>query len=161
MFRRMIETSTKSAWWTILLKLRSIIMRVILMVLIIVMASVIASSVTMWSMKVTTMATATSASIIAIVIIVIATTRRIKLSAVVLKLVSIIILLSPETLYMAFYHYIGPSRVYGLYCYLYSSCCGSSYLHLHIVLPVQGEGKVVEVAVVVLLCLSISFLCDL
>ena len=57
----MIETSAKSAWWTILFELGSIIMHVILMVLIIVMASVIASSVTTWSIIVTTMATATSA----------------------------------------------------------------------------------------------------
>ena len=94
----MIETFTKSAWWTILFKLSSIIMHVILMVLIIVMASVIASSMTKWSMKVTNMATATSASIIIVVIIVIATTRRIKLSTVALKLASIIILLSPSSL---------------------------------------------------------------
>ena len=99
MFRIMIETSTKSAWWTILFKLRSIIMHVILMVLIIVMASVIASSTTTWSMKVTTMATATSASIIAVVIIIIiATMRRIKLFAVALELASKIFLLSPYPL---------------------------------------------------------------
>ena len=73
MFRRMIETSAKSAWWTILFELGSIIMHVILMVLIIVMAPVIASSTTMWSLIVTTTAMATSASIIAIEIVVIAT----------------------------------------------------------------------------------------
>ena len=98
MFRRMIETSTKSAWWTILFKLRSIIMHVILMVLIIVRACVIASSTTTWSMKVTTMATTTSASIIAVVIIIIATMRRIKLSAVALELASKIIFLFPYPL---------------------------------------------------------------
>ena len=44
MFRRMIETSTKSTWWTILFELGSIIMCDILMVLLIVMTSVITSS---------------------------------------------------------------------------------------------------------------------
>ena len=63
-FRRMIETSTKSAWWTVLFKLGSIVMRIILMILIIVIASVIASSTATWSMKATAMATATSTSII-------------------------------------------------------------------------------------------------
>ena len=102
MFRRMIETSTKSTWWTILFELGSIIMHVILMVLIIVMASVIASSMTMWSiittMKITTMATATYASIIAIIIITIATMGRIELSVIALESASIIILLSPSPL---------------------------------------------------------------
>ena len=98
----MIETSTKIAWWIILFKLSSIIMHVIVMILIIVMASVIPSPMTTWSMKVTTTATATSASIITIVIIVIATTRRIKLPTVALKLAYIIILLSPFPL-------LGPS----------------------------------------------------
>ena len=134
------------------------------MVLIIVMASVIASSVTMWSIIVTTMATATSASIIAIVIIIIATKGRIELFTVALVLASIIILLSPSPLLRPSFWLsttIGPCRVYGLYCYLYNSHCGSSYLHLHTVLLVQGEGKVVEVAVVVSLYLYSSFLHDL
>ena len=43
---------------------------------------------TMWSMKVTTTAMATSALIIAIVTIIIATTGRVKLSAVALELAS-------------------------------------------------------------------------
>ena len=101
MFQRMIEASTKSAWWTILFKLSSI-MCVILMILIIVVASVIASSTSTWSMKITTMAMATSTSIIAVVIIVIATMRRINLPMVTLELASIIILLSPSPL-------LGPS----------------------------------------------------
>ena len=144
MFRRMIETSAKSAWWTILLKLRSIIMCVILMVLIIVMWSVIASSVTMWSIKVTNMATATSTLIIAIVIIVIATTQGVKLSTVPLVLASINILLSPVPL-------LRPSiwlsttilAPVGSMASIItsSSCCGSNYLHLHTVLSVQGRGR--------------------
>ena len=93
-FRRMIETSTKCACWTILLKLGSVIMSVILMVLIIVIASVIVSSMTTWPMKVSTVSTATSTTIITIVIIIIATTGRIKLPTVAMKLTSIVILLS-------------------------------------------------------------------
>ena len=151
-FRRMIETSTKSAWWTVLFKLGSIVMCIILMILIIVIASVIASSVATWSMKVTATATATSTLIIAVVIIVIATTRRIKLPMVTLKLASIIILLSPSPLLRP---PVWPPTVI-----LSPIGSGSSYLCLHTALPVQGEGEVVEVAVVILLYLCFSFLCD-
>ena len=165
MFRRMIETTAKSTWWTILFELGSIIMRVILMALTIVVASVIASSVTVWSIIVSTMATATSILIIAIIIIILATTGGIKLSMVALVLASIIFFVAPfpfaENLYMVFYHYIGPCRVYGLSCYLYNSNCDSNCLHFHSVFLVQGEGEVVEVAVVVWIYLYFSFLLNL
>ena len=122
------------------------------------MASVIASFVTMWSIKVTTMAMATSTLKIVKVIIVIPTKRGVKLSTVVLVLASIIILLSPSPLLRPSIWlsttYIDPCRVYGLYYYLCKSHCGSSYLHLHTVLLVQGDGEVVKVAVVVSLCFS-------
>ena len=98
MFRRMIETTAKCAWWTILFNLRTIIMHVILMVLIIVMALVIASSVTAWSVIISTTDTATSTLIIDIIIIIIAAVGGIKLSMVALVLASIIILLSPSRL---------------------------------------------------------------
>ena len=80
-------------------------------------------------------------------------TRRIKLPMVTLKLASIIILLSPSPL-------LGPS-VWPPTVILASIGSGSSYLCLHTALPVQGEGEVVEVAVVILLYLCFSFLCDL
>ena len=164
-FKRMIETSTKCTWWTVLFKLGSISMRIILMILTIVMASVIASSGSMWSMKITTMATATSALIIAVVIIVIATTRRIKLPVDALKLAFLNYFVGPfpfaGTLYMASYYYSGPYRVYSLYYYLYNSHCGSSYFLLHTLHLVHGGGEVVEVVVVVSLCLCFSFLHNL
>ena len=94
----MIKTTTKSAWWTILFELVSIIMHIMLMVLIIVVYSVIASSMTLWSIIVSTMAMATSTSIIAIIINIIAAMGGIKLSVVALVLASIIILLSPSPL---------------------------------------------------------------
>ena len=96
-FRRMIETSTKCAWWTVLFKLSSIIMCVIFMVLIVV----IASSMTTLPIKVATVSTTTSTIIITVVAIIIATTGRIKLPMVALKLASIVILLSPSLLLRA------------------------------------------------------------
>ena len=93
MFRRMIETTTKCAWWTILFELGSTIMHIMLMVLVIVMALVIASSATAWSVIVSTTAMATSTSITAIIIIIMAAAGGIKLFTV--ALASIIILLSP------------------------------------------------------------------
>ena len=94
MFSRMIETTAKCTWWTILFKLGSIIMHVILMVLIIVVASVIASSMTTWSIIVSIMAMATSTLIISII----AALGGVKLSVVALVLACIIILLSPSPL---------------------------------------------------------------
>ena len=96
MFRRMIKTTTKCAWWAILFNLCSIIMHVILMVLENIMALIIASSATARSEIVSTMAMVTSAWIIAMIVIIRASARGIKLSTVTFVLASIIILLSPS-----------------------------------------------------------------
>ena len=49
-------------------------------------------------------------------------------------------------------------KVYSFCCYFYSSHYGSNCLHLHTVLLAQGEGEVVETAVVVLIYLYLSSL---